>query len=50
MFNQELEKKESKAERTDRIAREMIMAERSSNVNKTERLREMRLKMERVDA
>ena len=50
MLNQRLEKKESKAERTDRIAREMIRAERLSTVSKTERLREMRLKIERMAA
>ena len=48
MSKPELEKQESKAERTDRIAREIISSDRSSRDRKTARLREMRLKAERV--
>ena len=48
MSNPEPEKQESKADRTDRIAREIISADRSSRDRKTERLREMRLKAERM--
>jgi hypothetical protein len=44
------EKLESRQERADRIAREYITAERSARENKTARLREMRLKMERMAA
>jgi len=40
------ERKESRLERTDRIARELIQAERAAEARKTARLREMRLKME----
>lgn len=48
MSNPVLEKKESRAERTDRIASEIIDAERSKRDKKTAWLREMRLKAERV--
>ncbi|MFC5385867.1 hypothetical protein ACFPLB_07800 [Aquamicrobium segne] len=43
------EKKESRAERTDRIARELINAKRSEIDKKTARLRNIRLQMEQID-
>ena len=39
---------ENRHERADRIAREYIDAERAAREKKTARLREMRLKMERM--
>ena len=48
MMIQQVEKRESKNERTDRIARGIIQKERSQRDKKTARLRDMRLKMERV--
>jgi hypothetical protein len=44
------EKPENRHDRADRIAREYIAAERSARKEKTARLREMRLKMERMAA
>jgi hypothetical protein len=44
------ERPENRHERADRIAREYIDAERSERKEKTARLREMRLKMERMAA
>jgi len=44
------EKPENRHDRADRIAREYIDAERSARKEKTARLREMRLKMERMAA
>jgi len=43
-------KPENRHDRADRIAREYIAAERSARKEKTARLREMRLKMERMAA
>ena len=48
MLNPKLEKRESKAERTDRIALGIIRAERASRDRKTARIRDMRLKIERL--
>jgi hypothetical protein len=45
-----LEKPENRHVRADRIAREYIIAERTARERKTARLREMRLKMERMAA
>lgn len=45
-----LNKPENKHVRADRIAREYITAERNAREKKTARLREMRLKMERMAA
>ena len=45
-----LDKPENKHGRADRIAREYINAERNAREKKTARLREMRLKMERMTA
>lgn len=50
MLNQVTEKKESRLERTDRIARDMIEAERRVEERKTARLRKKRLKMEEMAA
>lgn len=50
MNNPELEKKESKAERTDRIAQAIISEERIRRDKKTAWLREKRLKAQRVAA
>lgn len=50
MTNVRLEKPENRHVRADRIAREIIAAERVARENKTARLREMRLKMERLAA
>ena len=50
VLKQKPERKESRLERTDRIAREMIKAERRAEERKTARLREMRLKMEEMAA
>jgi hypothetical protein len=44
------EKLESRQERADRIALEYITAERRAREKKTARLREMRLKVERIAA
>lgn len=44
------EKAENRHERSDRIAREYVAAERRQRDEKTARLREMRLKMERMAA
>ena len=44
------EKPENRHERADRVAREYITAERRAREKKTARLREMRLKMERIAA
>jgi hypothetical protein len=44
------EKPENRHVRADRIAREYITAERIAREKKTARLREMRLKMERMAA
>ncbi len=46
MSSKRPEQKESRLERTDRIARELIQAERAAEARKTARLREMRLKVE----
>lgn len=46
MGKQTTERKESRAEATDRIARSIISAERNRVRDKSERLREMRLKAE----
>jgi len=40
------QRKESRLERTNRIAQKLIEAERAAEAKKTARLREMRLKME----
>ena len=48
MNNSEINRKESKAERTDRIAREIIQAERSRCNKKSAWLRDMRLKAQRI--
>jgi hypothetical protein len=45
-----LEKPENRHERSDRIAREYVSAERKHRDEKTARLRDMRLKMERMAA
>lgn len=50
MSNPITEKKESKYERADRIARDIIQQERSYNRKKTARLRDLRLKAERMAA
>ncbi len=50
MSRTRLEKPESKLERADRIAREIITAERAARESKTSRLRDMRMKMERMAA
>jgi hypothetical protein len=50
MMKARLEKPENKHERADRIAREFIDAERVARDKKTARLREMRLKVERMAA
>ncbi len=43
-----VEKRESRDERANRIARGLIKAERVAREKKTARLRDMRLKMERM--
>jgi len=48
MENVNFEKRESRQERTDRIANEIIQQERSMIDRKTARLRDMRLKMHRI--
>lgn len=48
MNKPDLEKRESRQERTDRIANEIIREERSMVDRKTARLRDMRLKMHRI--
>jgi hypothetical protein len=48
MMKARLGKLENRYERVDRIAREYIAAERSRRDEKTARLREMRLKIERM--
>lgn len=50
MMKARLEKSENRHERADRIAREYTAAERSRRDEKTARLREMRLKIERMAA
>ena len=50
MMRVRIEKPENRHERADRVAREYITAERSQREKKTARLREMRLKMERMAA
>lgn len=47
MTKQNPERKESRAEATDRVARAIINTERNRIRDKTERLREMRLHAER---
>lgn len=44
----QVERPESRHERVDRIARELLHAERTARDKKTARLREMRLKTERM--
>lgn len=44
------EKPENRHERADRVARELITAERSAREKKTARLRKKRLKVERLAA
>lgn len=48
MENVNFGKRESRQERTDRIANEIIRQERSMIDRKTARLRDMRLKMHRI--
>lgn len=48
MNKPDLEKRESRQERTDRIANEIIREERSMVDRKTARLRDMRLKIHRI--
>ncbi|MGB3501004.1 MAG: hypothetical protein WBA44_05215 [Mesorhizobium sp.] len=48
MFSKNVETKESRAEKTDRIAREIIAAERVQVHKKMQRLRDKRLKIERM--
>lgn len=50
MFKNSNEKPENRHERADRIAREVIKAERSKIQKKTERLRALRLEMEKWDS
>lgn len=50
MMRVRIEKPENRHERADRIAREYISSERRQRDEKTARLREMRLKMERMAA
>lgn len=50
MMNTRLEKPENRHERADRVAREYITAERAKREEKTSRLRDLRLKMERMTA
>lgn len=47
-LNQNTEKRESRQERTNRIANEILQEERSERNTKTARLRDMRLKMQRL--
>lgn len=48
MLNPRVEKRESRLERSDRIARAIILDERRARDRKTARLREKRLKIERM--
>ncbi|MGB6118922.1 MAG: hypothetical protein WBF87_11940 [Mesorhizobium sp.] len=48
MLSNNVESKESKAEKTDRVAREIIAAERIQVLKKVQRLRDKRLKVERI--
>ncbi|MBC2885449.1 hypothetical protein H7Q97_08520 [Ochrobactrum sp. CM-21-5] len=50
MSRNNTEKKETPMERADRIARELLSAERKEREKKTARLREKRLEMERIAA
>lgn len=50
MSSPKQEKRESRAERTDRIARGILSEEHARRDKKTARLREMRLKTERMAA
>lgn len=50
MMKARLEKPENRHERADRISREHIAEERRRRDEKTARLREMRLKIERMAA
>lgn len=50
MLNQESTKRESRLDRTDRIARELIAAERRAEEIKTARLRKLRLAREETTA
>ncbi|MFK4824335.1 hypothetical protein ACI0FM_05970 [Paenochrobactrum sp. BZR 588] len=49
MSNNTTERPENKHDRADRIARELIDAERNKVQSKTERLRALRLEMEKWD-
>lgn len=50
MMRERPERRESRLERSDRIARQILHEERRKRDSKTARLREMRMKIERVAA